>query len=321
MKKKIIATSLAFFSLIVLLITMPGCKKDQTTPEPVTPPAKLQILYVHISPDTIIPGGTVSVDVKIRNAKKIELKVNGVSRMLLDSVDTKPLLLQTTSLVSVEITGNDNSFEKRESNVVVSNTTNNPTIHLTATPNPRDGSGDVIITITASHFDYITTNVPGGNIPGTFHVSLNQTTTFYGEAHKGNLKSADSLTVVVNQSPAPTPLLDAVVKNPFSETDSKWKCSEGDSWQPATIPPEDLAVKWVFSRDGKWKAYRYGSEIAHCDFIIDEIDSTMLLGEIHYKIHRIDTIMILERQNDVPYSLCPDGLAYGLEEYSPATLP
>lgn len=105
------------------------------------------------------------------------------------------------------------------------------------------------------------------------------------------------VSTTVGSPPTPHPLQDTIILHPWSEFSSLTSCSgdENGQWFPGNIQQSDKDVRYVFYSDGHWKAFRYGLEINHGDYLISETDSTMNWGGGIYQIKILtSTTMLLK---------------------------
>jgi hypothetical protein len=314
-----------FLALCILMIFITGCKKDKyIEPENNNPPAILTA-QTNINRDTVPPDGMIIYSWQ-SNAKYhiLEIKEGGIVILrdsLIEQNGSRTYVMHKSSTFISTFYG-DKSVPPIicTKNVVVSTATvNNPTIHLTATPNPTDGSGDVTITVIASNFNYIITDIPGASAPGTFRVSISKTTTFHGEADGENgLKAFDSVIVVFHSSTTPT-FMDIITEHPWSVISGVRNCAgdENGIWDNATLSQEDLDVKYVFCTDGNWEAYRYGVKINWDTFSIT--DSILIWGGGHYEIKVLNSTTMTLKHGEMSIG-CPGNYGYVKRTYGPAVL-
>ncbi len=304
------------FLVLCVLFTM-GCKK---TPIDETSPSKLShnvTFDKHTVPigDSITVGWTSNSDsryVLINNQKTTLTTPNGIKRF---AITQNSFFVFYFTLANITET---------EEDTVALLTSNEPEMKISFVPNRAAFGSIASITVTTKHVKSVVSDLQGfSGIGGTFQTPpLFSTTVYHFTATGENGKIiTQNITIPVDPQIILTPVLDRVSANPWMRKSANWKCSGGDSWQDLTLFPSDTTIKYVFYKNGDFKMFQYGSQIGvPCTYTINELDSSMILGDLHYKIHLYDTGMSLERQNDVPNSSCDDGLAYQLDNYIATTL-
>ena len=317
MKKKMIAQMVVFFSLIVLL-TMPGCKKDSITEPKINPPAKLNWTLSPKISQTIYKGNTITF-IYTSNADSVILESSSGERFKLSPSGKKTVSpSQNETYRWVFLLGKIS--ENQEVPVVVTDVIPLPEFNFFATPSRMGpGGGDVTFNINGlTNCDSITsTDILGVHGAGSFTVKVSQTTTFSVKGWgKGGTK-IKSITITVDPPLPDSTFIDYIKLHPWSMLLGAVSCSgiEG-TWVPATIGQADLDTKYIFKEGGKWEATLYGAHIDGGDYSIQ--DSIFIGGSSdHYKIKILNsTTMVLEH---LGLSVgCPDNSGYTKITYAPS---
>lgn len=274
--------------VFLCVATIGACTKDPNTPPVVNDPLTVNSvtlngrnLDIPIT-DTMMIGASFHLK-WTSNADTVLLSVGTETFKKAGSGEfySSPISV-STSISLTFIKKGSKSVVKSASIVAKSQTITKPKVTISVTPNPTDSGHIVTVTIAViGTYDFVScSEMPEVNKPGAYQKSVTETITFHASAGNSAGTDTSSTQVIVNPPPPLHPLQDKIILHPWSLDSGLSSCSgdENGQWIPGNVSQSDKDVRYVFYANGKWKAFRYGVEINHGDYTINESDSTMNWG-------------------------------------------
>ena len=326
------ASGFVLSSLLALgILFLTGCKKNETGPTEILVDSLSMTSFVvngtlvaGNSTTITVPAGTIVETKWISNADSVRALV-GTESFVKKGSDNLTSILTVNTSASFKFYKNGN-FKESQISIVVFSPGQKPVVkHFFADTVVVEKGGCVKLSWELKFAsETVLSRIPFGstavkstvNSVDSITVYLTEGTLFTitGKNQYGEVES--SITVTVVDLPQSTPLKNLLTSGPFNETAFEIQCSSGSAWQPGTILPGDLLIRYIFTDSGDLYVKKGDTTLSACKYTVSEIDSTLVMGDLTYKIifYTSDNkSMKWEKHNAICFT-CPGNVAENVVE-------